>query len=166
MPLNRAYRVGCRWLWVRSARPQCPATRSRQALLRKVKLLLFGACVLLLRYPYCLGLLLQTKFQTIAAYLAVHLHNPKFLVLRYPYCLGLFLQTKFQTRAVYLSVHLFQTKFLVLRFFNIFAISGQGPPGQAWGAGMGVGCHPTGRPAPPSLSLASACVVSLLGKSI
>ena len=44
MPLNRAYRVGCPWLWVRSARPQCPATRSRQALLRKVKLLLFGAC--------------------------------------------------------------------------------------------------------------------------
>jgi hypothetical protein len=39
---------------------------------------------LVLRYPYCLGLLFQTNFQTKSVYLPVHLHNPKFLVLRYP----------------------------------------------------------------------------------
>jgi hypothetical protein len=45
-------------------------------------------------------------------------------------------------------------------FFNIFAISGQGAGGQAWGAGIGVGSDPTGRPAPPPLSLDSRCIVA------
>jgi hypothetical protein len=38
------YRVGCAWLWVRSAWAPCAATGSRQALLRKSFLKLFGAC--------------------------------------------------------------------------------------------------------------------------
>jgi hypothetical protein len=45
-------------------------------------------------------------------------------------------------------------------FFNIFTISGQGAWGQAWRAGIGVGCHPTGRPAPPPLSLDLLCIVA------
>jgi hypothetical protein len=41
---NPAYRVGCAWLWARSAWPPCAATGSRQALLRFVFLTLFDAC--------------------------------------------------------------------------------------------------------------------------
>ena len=40
---------------------------------------------------------------------------------------------------------------LQANIFIFFAISGQGPPGQAWGAGIDVRSDRTGRPAPPPL---------------